>query len=274
MNNKEELLQQLEEINSLEITIEKRVKGKLTLASGNDRNTIDTIIGELSMKVINSMFDKRPVFVSVMDGAMTFSSKLLQRLRDFNAYNNDNFFYYEHTTMRVSSYKGTISGELNIVSLPKLELAGRNVVILDEVADTGKTYAGIRKFLLNQGVEEENISLVVLVDKVQERSYNPTFSGVKLGKDDFLVGEGMDLITGAFRELEGLYIVDPSTLPTEEEKLSLDKKPEICEKIRQICKAEHEVQSKTNATRSTLRLFASNGEIAQPNDVRGCCIVM
>lgn len=126
--------------------------------------------------------------------------------------NPDTFIQYEHTAMRTRSYEGVEQKTMQIDSLPKGELGGEYVIVLDDVADRGETAKAIKHYLKSVGVKDD--VLFVLVDKITAgRECNPTYKCIDTSPTAFLVGGGMDLYTGRFRENPSIWAVNPDTLP-------------------------------------------------------------
>lgn len=231
---KEEIIAKLKEIEALELRIQERmVKGLLPIADeGGVLLTPEAIharISTLADALISDTTVENPVLISLMDGALPFASELH---RDLSARK----YPFQYATMQVSSYSGMTSGTLSIQSSSKIPVGARHVIVVDDVCDTGKTYEALRAHLLKSGAS--SVKLMALVDKVQERASeeaNPTYSGFRISKDAFIVGMGMDF-DGLLRNLSEIGVVDPATLPTEEEKRLLGTKHELNIRL-QLCVA-------------------------------------
>ncbi|TYC50302.1 hypoxanthine phosphoribosyltransferase [Weissella muntiaci] len=128
---------------------------------------------------------ERPLFVGVMEGSYIWMADLLRRLAsDFDI---------ESDYIDVSSYDGESStGQVKIVQDLHTQLAGRTVVILDEVIDTGLTLQNLKANFLERGAEQ--VYIAVATDKrvtMTEAGVDPDFVGIRV-PDEFLVGYGMD----------------------------------------------------------------------------------
>ncbi len=220
---KEEILAALKDIENLELEIEARLiesiqpvhdkKTNLELTSGRVTETIQAMADQ----IVADKSISNPVLISIMDGAFPFASALQAELIKRN-------YRFEYTTMQATSYAGTKSGELSIQAHPKTIVAGRNVIVLDEVCDTGKTYAAILKKLKQQGAND--VRLAVLVDKAQFRltkTSNPYYRGFVVSKNAFIIGSGLDF-KGLVRNLQFIGAVDQDKLPTENEWTLLNRK--------------------------------------------------
>jgi hypoxanthine phosphoribosyltransferase len=229
---KEEIIAKLKEIEALELRIQERmVKGLLPIADeigvSLTPEAIHAHISTLADALISDTTVENPVLISLMDGALPFASELHRAL-------SAKRYPFQYTTMQVSSYSGMTSGALSIQSSSKIPVGARHVIVVDDVCDTGKTYEALRAQLLKSGAS--SVKLMALVDKVQARASaeaNPTYSGFRISKDAFIVGMGMDF-DGLLRNLSEIGVVDPTTLPTEEEKCVLAKKAELNIRL-QVC---------------------------------------
>jgi len=103
---------------------------------------------------------------------------------------------------------GTALGELAAEALDPDDLAGRAVLIVDDIADEGLTLQEVERQVAQSGAT--SIERAVLVSKLARRKVrlDLDYVGFEL-VDGWVVGFGMDL-DGAYRELDHLAIVDPS----------------------------------------------------------------
>jgi hypoxanthine phosphoribosyltransferase len=139
-----------------------------------------------------------PVLLVLMDGASVFAADLARRVpRDD----------LELRYVRASSYRGTAStGRVALEPLP--DLAGRLVVLVDDILDTGLTLAAARRAALDAGARR--VIACVLLDKPARRRPeglpHAELTGFRI-PDRFVVGYGLDL-DGRWRHLPDL-----ATLP-------------------------------------------------------------
>lgn len=214
--------------------IEKKIKARIVAGflEVTDQKTgekltqpyIDAQIERLADELMADTTIKNPVLISLMDGALPFMGKLQAAL-------TRRHYDYQYSSMQVSSYQGTKSSELTITSPSKILLGARDVVVVDDVCDTGQTAAALHRYLTNKGAA--SIHLMVLVDKVQLREgvgANPDFTGVTVSKDAFIAGMGMDY-EGLLRSEEGIYVVDPSTLIDDDESTAFEYKKRLNEDL-------------------------------------------
>lgn len=171
---------------------------------------IEKRIGDLAEQIHPILHQgmENPVFLSILDGALPFAGKLQQAM-------SARGMAYQYATIKVSSYVGTTSGALSIQSSPKVSLGQRNVFILDDVIESGKTIRAVKQLLVQQ-LGALRVETICLVDKAQRRDCpeesNPILSGFVVSPEAFIIGMGMDY-EHVLRDLDGIWAVDPATLP-------------------------------------------------------------
>ena len=125
---------------------------------------------------------KRPVLVALLKGSVIFASDLMRALA----------IDCEIDFMKVSSYSGTQStGVINIVSDIRTGIAGRHVIIVEDIVDTGLTLCKLKELL--QEREPASLKICTLLDKPSGRKapINADYIGGTVG-NEFIVGYGLD----------------------------------------------------------------------------------
>lgn len=248
----EALLAELAKLEPLESEIAERVWSKSTEAVDLEGTVLTDAkirerVEQLADDIVKKYPNERPVLVSLMDGAVPFANLLCDALKKRH-------YKFTPTTMSVSSYGHELtSGDIKTGALPKVPLMGRNVIIVDDVGDTGKTLLTIiNKFKFQY---PKSIKSVVLVDKVQDRpeGANADLAGFKLDKKAFVIGMGLDYLS-ELRDKDSIRAANLDFLPTEEEKVALLRLKEIRQKLGQI--AEEKQAKKLTAPREN-SIFAS-----------------
>ena len=228
----ESIRTELKALNQLNADISRRVTDHLTDISDIEGNalvetTLRARVAELADELVAAYGDKRylnpPVFVSLMSGALPFASWFQEALADRG-------FLVEFSTMKVTSYAGTQSGDLSITSDFSYPVGGRDVFILDDIVDTGKTSDAVKAFLKARGAV--STCFVALVDKQgvrfnvqgeEDLTNKPEHAAFKV-ENQFLMGAGMDYNNlGRYLKDGGIKaLTDYSTLTTEEEQVQLN----------------------------------------------------
>lgn len=155
---------------------------------------IELALDRLAARIGDALADRFPVALCVMGGAVVFSGKLLPRLG----------FPLEFDYLHASRYRdGTRGGEIAWNVLPRKDLRGRVVLLMDDILDEGHTLAAARARLLELGAAE--VWIAVLADKEIGRAkpVHADFVGLTL-PDRYVFGMGMDAY-GLWRNLPAIY---------------------------------------------------------------------
>ena len=142
-----------------------------------------------------------PLVLGVMGGAVVFTGHLLPQLR----------FPLEFDYIHVSRYGDDDQGGRVIWKvIPRPNVAGRTIIVLDDILDEGETLAQVKQRLLDMGAAE--VIITVFADKTIKRSKPVKADIVGLTiPNRFVVGFGMD-VYGYWRNLPGLWAIRPEDL--------------------------------------------------------------
>jgi len=147
------------------------------------KEQIDKRVGEIAEELNRDFKGKSPVCVCILKGAVVFYADLLRRLDlevmlDF---------------MVVSSYgTGSVSsGALKISKDLSIDVRGKDVIVIEDIIDSGFTLACLKKMLIERGVN--SVTLVTLLDKYERRTADvkSDYNGFVI-EDEFVVGYGLD----------------------------------------------------------------------------------
>ena len=149
---------------------------------------IDDKVDKMAGEII-AAYPKTPVFVALLRGAAPFASKLMFAIAKQNP-----AYHPELDYMTVKTYGGAkTAGAPQIITdiSPSTAIAGRDVVIIDDVLDTGVTAKFVREHLLALGAQ--SAAIAVLVDKLDVRTngFKPDFYALTAGPE-WLIGMGLD----------------------------------------------------------------------------------
>lgn len=111
---------------------------------------------------------------------------------------------------RLSSYGEGDSpvGDVSIIDDIHEDIAGRHVLIVDDIMDTGHSLCAFKKHLENKG--PASVRICTMIDKTvrREASIAPDYYGFRI-TDGFVVGYGLDFAE-EYRTLPELYVLEPS----------------------------------------------------------------
>lgn len=156
---------------------------------------------------IRSIFGqaKDVTLLVVMNGGAFFAVDLARQLPPA--------FGFE--SVRVASYNGTENSGLLTWLSPLPDVAGKHIIIVDEICDSGRTLHAIRQAVIDAGAATCSTAVLISIDKKSTRArYGvPDFSAIDLPTDPgFLIGCGMDY-HGTHRSHRALYLLDRPATP-------------------------------------------------------------
>ena len=156
-------------------------------------------IKELGVEITNN-YDKDDeiIIICLLKGAFIFASDLVREIdRDVKI-----------EFMNVSSYgeNKVSSGKINILSDISIDIKDKNVIIIDDIIDTGHTLFKIKKILEKRGPKK--IELCTLLDKKEGRKVviNVDYNGFEC-PNKFVVGYGMDA-GSKYRNLPNIVYIE------------------------------------------------------------------
>lgn len=131
-----------------------------------------------------------PHFLVVLKGGAQFANDLAERLRNKHKHMGKTTLPFTLDFIRVKSYEGTEStGKVNIIGIDLKTLAGRDVVIVEDIVDTGHTMAALLPYLMSQSTPPASVKVCTLLEKRTPRSngFKAHYVGFSV-PDSFVVG--------------------------------------------------------------------------------------
>lgn len=161
---------------------------------------------ELSAEGAQQDQASRIVIIPVMVGSFMFAADLVRRLPVVMSLN----------LVTVSSYPGASvesKGARLRGALPD-DLAGKHVVLVDDILDTGRTLSLLERLVLEQN--PASLRTCVLLRKLCDRDerVEPAYIGFDV-PDEFVVGYGLDY-AGCYRNLPDIAVLDMQARPDRE----------------------------------------------------------
>ncbi|MFB4214100.1 hypoxanthine phosphoribosyltransferase [Shouchella sp. 1P09AA] len=156
-------------------------------------------IKELGHTITEEYSDRFPLFVGVLKGALPFMADLVKSVD----------IHLEMDFMDVSSYgKGLVSsGEVKIVKDLDTKVEGRDVLIVEDIIDSGLTLSYLIELFKYR--KAKSVKVVTLLDKPEGRKVDlvPDLTGF-IVPDEFVVGYGLDFAE-RYRNLPYVGILKP-----------------------------------------------------------------
>jgi len=165
------------------------------------QDAVRKVADELNARFGHEVAAEFPLVLGVMGGAVVFTGTLLPQLA----------FPLEFDYIHVSRYgDDDRGGEIVWKVIPRQNVAGRTIVVVDDILDEGETLAHVKQRLLDMGAAE--VIIVVFADKDLGRAkpIQADLIGLTL-PNKFVVGFGMD-VYGYWRNLPGLWTIRPEDL--------------------------------------------------------------
>lgn len=166
----------------------------------HDAQAVEAALSRMAEAVAGELGERRPVVLCVMVGGLIPAGRLLPKLQ----------FPLEVDYCHATRYRGaTAGGDLMWLAKPQIDLAGRDVLIVDDILDEGHTLAQIIEHCRRQGARA--VHTAVLVNKRHDRRFdglNADFVGLEVD-DRYVFGAGMDY-RGWFRNLPCIYAAPAS----------------------------------------------------------------
>lgn len=140
-------------------------------------------IAEVARKVDKLYVGKKPLCIGILKGSIIFYADFIRRLTG----------PVELDFMAVSSYgSGAISsGKLKIKKDLDKDVKGRDVIIIEDIIDSGFTLANLKRLILERGAS--SVIIVTLLNKKARREYDiaPDFNCFDI-ENEFVIGYGLD----------------------------------------------------------------------------------
>ncbi|MEY2568673.1 MAG: hypoxanthine phosphoribosyltransferase [Actinomycetota bacterium] len=141
-------------------------------------------IGELGAEITKDYAGRAPLLVGVLKGAFVFMSDLARAID----------LPVEFDFMAVSSYGSATktSGIVRIVKDLDLDLTSRDVIVVEDIVDSGLTLAYLRKNLLARNPASLEVCALLVKDGLQRGDPDLRYVGFKI-PPKFVVGYGLDV---------------------------------------------------------------------------------
>lgn len=156
-------------------------------------------IAELGTEITCDYKDKKLLLLCILKGAVPFMADLARAI-DLPA---------EFSFFRVNSYAGTkSSGVINAEFSPSHEWENKDVLIIEDIIDTGLTMNYLMDLVKSNGATSVKSTALLFKPKAFKGLYPPDYCGFSI-ENQFVVGYGMDY-NGLGRNLKDIYKLSES----------------------------------------------------------------
>lgn len=145
-------------------------------------NEIQERAKQLGEKITKDYSSEKPLLVGLLRGSVPFLADLMKNI-DLDI---------QFDTMDVSSYEGTESvGEIRILKDLDTPIKGLDIILVEDIVDTGRTLQTVKNTLLHRGAA--SVTICTLLNKSARRTVDiqADYIGFEVA-DEFVVGYGMD----------------------------------------------------------------------------------
>lgn len=155
---------------------------------------IDFAIKNMAKQMDDDFFDEVPVFIGVLNGAFMVLSDLMKQYRGM----------CEVSFVKMTSYEGTSTTNdvKQLIGLNQ-DLAGRTVVIVEDIVDTGNTIEELKAIFKEKNVKHLKIATLFFKPEAYKKDIKIDYVGIRI-PNKFIVGYGLDY-DGLGRNLPDVY---------------------------------------------------------------------
>jgi hypoxanthine phosphoribosyltransferase len=160
-----------------------------------DRLQITDRVRQLGKKITADYQGRPLVLIGVLNGAFIFLADLAREID----------LPVEIDFIRVASYgdASTTSGTIRLTKPPEIDLNGKDILLVEDIVDTGTTLAWLHQYFGEHNVG--SVKICALIDKRERRetAVIVDYSGFRV-EEGFLIGYGLDY-SERFRNLPEIY---------------------------------------------------------------------
>ena len=161
---------------------------------------IAEIVDKVAQRINSDYAGKEPLFICVLNGAFMYASDLFKCITLSSAI----------TFVRLKSYEGTATtGEVKILTPLTVDIKGRDVIVIEDIIDTGLTMHGFIQQLKEMGANSvELTSFLFKPEALKYTDATPKYAGLEIPMK-FVLGYGLDFDEKG-RNLPALYVLRSS----------------------------------------------------------------
>ncbi|MGE5409820.1 MAG: hypoxanthine phosphoribosyltransferase [Clostridiales bacterium] len=158
---------------------------------------IQNRVKQLGEQITKEYEDKVPVFIGLLNGSFLFMADLIKHIA----------LDCEIDFMRLSSYGDAkiSSGKVTMVKDLNCNITGRDVIVVEDIVDTGLSISYIEKLMEHHNPSSVKIASLLLKPDSLKYDVKIDYIGFKI-PDKFVVGYGLDYAQ-KFRNLRSIYVL-------------------------------------------------------------------
>ena len=177
------------------------------------RQQIAQRVAEMAAQITRDFAGQSVIFVGVLKGAAIFLSDLARQVPLDSTFDFIGVCSYGQQAAAAPNGNWDSTGEVRLTKDVEQSMAGKNVLLVEDILDTGLTLTYIKKILLNH--QPKSLRVVALLDKPSRRKkpMQADYVGFTI-PDKFVVGYGMDYAE-RFRNLPDICVLPDAVLSSE-----------------------------------------------------------
>lgn len=158
---------------------------------------VEAALDRIAVAITARLADRDPLILCVLTGGIVPVGHLLTRLR----------FPLQLDYIHATRYENqTHGGELSWVARPSTPLAGRVILVVDDILDEGVTLSALLHYCRNAGAAEVLSAVLVRKDRPRQVDITPDFVGLEI-PNRYVFGYGMDY-HGYWRNASGIQAIN------------------------------------------------------------------
>jgi hypoxanthine phosphoribosyltransferase len=155
---------------------------------------VEERVAELATQINTDYKDKNPILLPILNGSFMFASDLMKELK----------ITCRVSFVKISSYSGTTTtGQLKTLIGHEESLFNQDILIVEDVVDTGLTLSKIMEELRDLGTKSVEAIALLRKAPAREKNIDVKYVGFDL-ENDFVLGYGMDY-DGLGRNRKDIY---------------------------------------------------------------------
>lgn len=159
-----------------------------------NKSKIQEAVRALAQQINTDYKDKTPVFLPILNGSFIFAADLIKQIE----------IPCKVSFVKVSSYAGTTSsGQLKTLIGMDASLFNQDVIVVEDIVDTGHTLQKIVEELKSLGTKSVEVVTLLRKEHAREKMINVKYTGFEI-ENEFVVGYGLDY-DGLGRNLKEIY---------------------------------------------------------------------
>lgn len=158
---------------------------------------IEEAVKNVAERINQDYAGREPLFICVLNGAYIYAADLYRHID----------LHSEITFVRLKSYEGTsTTGTVRMVIPLQEDIKDRDIIVIEDIVDTGITMHGFKQLLKEQGARSVAVtSFLFKSEALQHADAKPEYIGVSI-PNQFILGYGLDY-DGYCRNLDAIYVL-------------------------------------------------------------------